>query len=70
MGARYYFDLVSGADEIRDDIGVEAHSLKQAIEEAKAGIAELSESGELPDGEWELVVRDATGTLVSRLTVR
>lgn len=70
MGARYYFDVTDGADLIRDDVGEEANSPEQALEEARAVIAEMRERDELPDGEWEMVVRDAAGTLVGRLPVR
>lgn len=70
MGSRYYFDLEDGDEAIRDDIGVEASSLEQAVEVAREAFDEMRESGELPVGNWEMVVRDASGTLTRRLPVR
>ena len=67
--ARFHFDLVSDDILIRDEIGIEADSLEQAVADAGAVIAETRANDELPtDGTaWELVVRDTFGVEYHRL---
>ncbi|PJI52793.1 hypothetical protein CTI14_37130, partial [Methylobacterium radiotolerans] len=61
MSERFYFDLESGEETIRDDDGVEVGSLDEAMAEARSVIAEMADevctAG--PDRSWSLVVRDA-----------
>lgn len=47
MAQRFYFDLRSGHDCIRDDEGVEASDLDQATGEAEAVLGEMRGSKEL-----------------------
>lgn len=69
MEDRFHFDLEDGYRVIRDDTGIEAVSLEQAVEVAKDAIQEMRESGELPSGAWEMVIHDASGTLTRRLPI-
>jgi len=66
---RYRFDLESTHDVVRDECGVEASDLDEAIEQAVAGIAEMRREGGLSDvGEgWDLVIRGADGTELKRI---
>lgn len=72
MPETFYFDLVSDASVIRDEVGVGADSLDQALAEARAVIAEMSANDELPDDEvgWELAVRDSAGVERCRIRIR
>lgn len=69
--ARFHFDLVSGDVLIRDEVGIEADSLEQAVADADAVIAETRAGDDLPmDGSvWQLVVRDAFGVERHRLSL-
>lgn len=71
MSQRYRFDLENSHVEIRDEAGVEADSLDQAVEQAVAGIEEMRASGEMPesDGNWELVIRGEDGAELKRIPV-
>jgi hypothetical protein len=59
VAQRFYFDLTDGLTAIRDDEGVEADDLADALKEAEAALQEMSASGELTDLEegWRLVIR-------------
>ena len=71
MPHRFHFDLVNGSKIIRDEVGVDAVSPEQAVEEAQAVIADMRERGDLADdeGSWTMVVRDAAGTVVRNLPI-
>jgi hypothetical protein len=68
---RFYFDLENGHETIRDEHGVDAETLDEALDEARCVIAEMvDELGATDFGSpWTLVIRDATGTLVGRLPI-
>jgi hypothetical protein len=72
MSARFFFDLVCGDEVIRDEEGVEARDLDQALTEARSTVAEMAdEVAEDSSGQpWVLIVRDDTGALVGRLPIR
>ncbi|MEE7503844.1 DUF6894 family protein [Methylobacterium sp. C33D] len=72
MSERFYFDLESGEETIRDDDGVEVGSLEEAMAEARSVIAEMADEvcAEDPDRSWSLVVRDAAGYARHRLPIR
>jgi hypothetical protein len=69
LPARYHFDLENGPAIIRDERGVVADNLNQAVEQAILGSNELRASGELEASlaEWTLVIRDEDGTELKRL---
>ena len=71
MSARFFFDLVCGDEAIRDDEGVEARDLDQALAEVRSVIVEMA--NEVPeDGSgrpWVLIVRDDTGAPVGRVPI-
>ncbi|MGH1570795.1 DUF6894 family protein [Methylobacterium sp. P31] len=71
MPIRFYFDIENGKETIRDEHGVEAESLAEALDEARSVIDEMANELAANDlsGTWTLVVRDATGTLVGRLPI-
>ena len=71
MPQRFHFDLVNGSKIIRDEVGVDAVSPEQAVEEAQAVISDMRERGDLVDdeGSWTMVVRDATGAVVRNLPI-
>lgn len=72
MVERFYFDIENGEELIRDEEGVEADSVEQALDEARSVIQEMA--SELTpanhDETWTLIVRDASGSLVGRLPIR
>lgn len=69
MFRRFYFDVDNGRETVRDDEGVEAEDLEQALSDARTVISELA--GHLQavdmDSLWTLVVRDETGLTVAHL---
>lgn len=71
MSERFFFDLVCGEEVIRDDEGVEARDLDQALAEARSVIAEMAE--EMTEASlgrpWVLIVRDNMGSIAGRLPV-
>lgn len=71
MVARFFFDLVSDEEVIRDNVGVEAQDLNQALDVARSIITEMAEeiAETHPDGLWELVVRDDRGSIVGHLLI-
>ncbi|KNY19588.1 hypothetical protein [Methylobacterium sp. ARG-1] len=72
MAERFYFDIENGQASIRDEEGVEAASVEQALDEARSVIremfAELTDAN--PDQTWTLIVRDASGSVVGRLPIK
>ncbi|TNC14360.1 hypothetical protein FF100_09345 [Methylobacterium terricola] len=66
MPQRYFFNLVGPARAIEDPTGVEADTPDQAEAEARAVIAEMRASGDLPllGPGWQLEIRDGAGRLV------
>ena len=67
---RYHFDLENDHEVVRDLEGVAASSLEEAIVQALDVIVEMRDADDLVEpGAWTLVVRDADGTTVERLTV-
>ncbi|MGH1569408.1 DUF6894 family protein [Methylobacterium sp. P31] len=71
MPRRFYFDLENGQETIRDDVGVLADDMEHALTEAQAAISETIDEGLAndPGVTWVLVVRDAKGWVVARLSV-
>jgi hypothetical protein len=69
---RFYFDIENGKETIRDEQGVEAETLAEALDEARSVIDEMAEELGMTDlgSPWTLIVRDATGTLVGRLPIK
>ncbi|XYD07787.1 hypothetical protein R1A27_22280 [Methylobacterium sp. NMS12] len=68
---RLYFDIEHDREIIKDEIGIEATSLDQALDDARSVIRdmvqELADDGYEED--WVLVVRDARGASVARLPI-
>ncbi|HEX8416799.1 MAG TPA: hypothetical protein VF641_04265 [Methylobacterium sp.] len=71
MTQRFYFDLTDGESTLRDDEGVLAPDLDEAIAAARAVLAEMRDSGDLADGEddWLLVIRDEGCRTLTQLPV-
>lgn len=71
MPQRLFFDLHNGSKVLRDETGVEAASLNEAVEQAIAAVEEIRTSGELDDaaGSWSLVVRNADGRVLETLQI-
>ena len=69
MGRRFYFDLTNGEDLIRDDDGVDASGLDEAIKEAQAALDEMrgSHSADMPGAGWKLIIRDEDGAIQKTL---
>ena len=69
MTRRFYFDLASGQDFIRDDDGVEASGLEEVIVEAHAALSEIrgGEEDIAPDENWQLIIRDESGMALETL---
>lgn len=72
MPIRFYFDIENGQETIRDELGVEAETLDEALGEARSVIDEMADDlgGADLGSPWTLIVRDATGTLVGRLPIK
>ena len=71
MPQRYHFDLEDGNEVLRDQDGVEASSLDEAVTHALAVIAEMRANGEIVEpGVWRLVIRNGDGTDLKRLPVQ
>ena len=71
MTSRYYFDLTNGLDTLRDDDGVEAGSLDEAIRHTQSVLDEIRDDGNasaFEDG-WHLVIRDESGATLKTLPV-
>jgi hypothetical protein len=69
---RFYFDFENGHETIRDDEGVEADDLDQALDDAQSAIQEIAQElkhGALGD-EPVLIVRDETGSSIARLPIQ
>ncbi|MCJ2035800.1 DUF6894 family protein [Methylobacterium sp. J-068] len=68
---RFHFDLTDGRTTMSDAEGAEAADLPEAIEQAVIVIEELRSGGELMDvdGLWELVIKDAGGNELHRLSI-
>ena len=71
MAQRYFFNLVGPARVIEDPTGVEADTPDQAEAEARAVIAEMRLSGDLPllEEDWQLEIRDGAGRLVRSISL-
>ncbi|QRE75535.1 DUF6894 family protein [Methylobacterium aquaticum] len=71
MAQRYFFNLVGPARAIEDPTGVEADTPDQAEAEARAVIAEMRLSGDLPllEEDWQLEIRDGAGRLVRSISL-
>jgi len=71
MLRRFFFDVDNGQETIRDDDGVEAADLEEALAEARRVISEMAdELGATDiDNAWTLVVRDETGLPVARVPI-
>lgn len=72
MPERFYFDIENGKESIRDEEGVEADSVEEALGEARSVIREMAEdlAAADPDGTWSLIVRDGAGSVVGRLPIK
>ncbi len=71
MTHRFYFDLENDDEIIRDDEGVEASNLEQAIIVADAVLKEMQGSKDAiaaKDG-WTLIIRDKSGSSLKKLPV-
>jgi hypothetical protein len=70
--SRFYFDIENGNELIRDEEGVEADSLVEALDEAQSVITEMADevASAAPNETWTLVVRNCNGILVARLPIR
>ena len=69
LGQRFYFDLESVDDYIRDGIGVVAANATQAIKEAGEIVANTVEMDEQIETGWTLVVRDELDKIVGRIPI-
>ncbi|KAA0123427.1 hypothetical protein SAMN02799622_02781 [Methylobacterium sp. UNC378MF] len=72
MSERFYFDVESAEETIRDEDGVEVISLDEALAEARSVVAEMADEvcAADPTRAWSLVVRDSSGRSVHRLPIR
>lgn len=72
MAERFYFDIENGKESIRDEEGVEADGLEEALTEARSVIREMADelAAADPDEAWTIVVRDASGSSVGRLPIK
>lgn len=71
MLRRFYFDVDNGRETIRDDEGVEAADLEQALTDARGVIGEMADDLGTTDlnNPWTLVVRDEMGSTVAHVPI-
>lgn len=71
MAQRFHLDLTDGLTTIRDEDGVLAPNLSEAIRQAEEVLEEMRRSGDLSsrDKAWTLIIRDAAGERVMALSV-
>ncbi|WP_264046166.1 DUF6894 family protein [Methylobacterium flocculans] len=71
MSERFYFDLTNGLSTIRDEVGVSAIDLDDAIHQAGEALAEMREDNELANDadQWMMIIRNASGKTVRVLPV-
>ena len=69
MVQRFYFDLTNGEDLIRDDEGVDASGLVEAVKEAQSALDELrgGYQPDMPGAGWHLIIRDEAGATLKTL---
>jgi hypothetical protein len=72
VSERFYFDVESGEETIRDEEGVEVGSLDEALAEARSVIAEMADEvcAADPGRSWSLVLPDTAGRPIRRLPIR
>lgn len=71
MPERFYFDVDYGQEIIRDEEGVEADDLDQALADARSVIWETADelgNDALSDA-LVMLIRDETGSIVARLLI-
>lgn len=68
---RFYFDLTDGHVLLRDEQGVEAASLDDALQQTGTAIEEMHNSGDLdPDrGDWRILVRNAASIVLCTIEI-
>jgi hypothetical protein len=71
MPKRFYFDVNSGQETIRDNEGIEADDLEQALSNARSVLSEMADDLAAADisSPWTLVVRDETGLSVAHIPI-
>jgi hypothetical protein len=71
MLRRFYFDVGNGRETIRDEEGVEAEDLEQALADARGVIGEKADDLSITDlnDPWTLVVRDERGVAVAHVPI-
>ena len=71
MLEHFYFDLESGEETIRDEEGVEADRVDEALDEARNAIAEIAydTASKGSNKQWTVVIRNAVSILVGRLPI-
>lgn len=64
MLRRFYFDIFNDEKIIRDDEGVEAVNLEQALEDARIVLGQIADELGVAsiDSSWTLIIRDQAGT--------
>jgi hypothetical protein len=72
MAPRFFFDVSTGVETIRDEIGAEAKDLDEALTEALDVLLDAAdEMAEADPGRpWALLVRDEAGVVVGRLPIK
>lgn len=71
MLRRFYFDVGNDQEAIRDEEGVQAEDLKQALADAYDVISEMADDLGAADlnNSWTLIVRDETGLMVAHVPI-
>ncbi|MCJ2080775.1 DUF6894 family protein [Methylobacterium sp. J-090] len=71
MAQRFHLDLTDGRTTIRDEDGVLAPNLNEAVKQAEEVLAEMHYRNELSssDQAWTLVIRSAAGETHATLPV-
>jgi len=71
LAERFYFDLTDGETTIRDDVGVAAIDLNDAMHQASEVMSQMQDDDEheADAHKWMIVVRDAAGKAVTTMQV-
>ena len=69
LAQRFHLDVTDGQTTIRDEVGVLAPNLNEAIRQAEEVLGEMHRNNEFSSGDeaWKLIIRDAAGDILVTL---
>lgn len=69
LAQRFHLDVTDGQTTIRDEVGVLAPNLNEAIRQAEEVLGEMHRNNEFSSGDeaWKLIIRDVAGDILVTL---